>query len=117
MSNFVRDFPELAVENASRVSKFGVFSCRMASQHCPFIFRQTCDFVNQLLQLPLSNSVYARFASSSFGDLAALCDRSLKPASIQHPEYEESMSYGDKCSVVGLIQTVSSCGELHGDSI
>ena len=117
MSNFVRDFPELAVENASRVSKFGVFSCRMASQYRPFIFRQTCDFVNQLLQLPLSNSVYARFASASFGDLAALCDRSLKPSSIQHPEYEESMSYDDKCSVVGLIQTVSNCGELHGDSI
>jgi hypothetical protein len=117
MSNFVRDFPELAVENASRVSKFGVFSCRMASLHSPFIFRQTCDFVNQLLQLPLSNSVYARFASASFEDLAALCDQSLKPASIQHPEYEESMSYGDKCSVVGLIQIVSSCGELHGDSI
>ena len=115
VSNFARELPDLAAENASQISDFGVFLCRMASYVEPSIFSETCELVVQLLRSPLSNSVYTRFASAAFEDLAAMCELALPPPSISDGRVE--LQYDDKCAVVQLMQTVASCGELNGDSI
>jgi hypothetical protein len=87
----------------------------MASYVERSILSETCEFVALLLRSPLSNSVYTRFASAAFEDLAALCELALPPPSTSDGRVE--LQYEDKCAVVQLMQTVASCGELSGDSI
>jgi hypothetical protein len=115
VSNFAREFPDLAAEYASQISNFGSFTCRMASYVDPPIFTETCDFVVQLLRSSLSGSAYTQFASAAFEDLAAMCELALPPPSTSDRRVE--LDFDDKCAVVQLMQTVASCGELSGDSI
>ncbi len=120
MSTFVHCFPRTALEQASIISSIGVFACRAATYVEPRIVQETCGFIGQLLQTPLSNAVYSRFASESFAELAAMCDFALLPS--QAEEFEEpspaiSLQTYEKLTVVKLIEDVASFGPLSGDSI
>jgi len=120
MSTFVHCFPRTALEQASRISSIGVFACRAATYVEPRIVQETCGFIGQLLQTPLSNAVYSRFASASFTDLAAMCDLALLPS-----QAEESAELSpvmllqlyEKLAIVKLIEDVVCFGPLSGNSI
>ncbi len=112
ISDFIYNFPDTSVENALQISTFGVFLCRMASHIEPYIFQEICEFNQQLLNSPISSSVYARFQLSSFEDLAALSEFSLM---LPSSDVAEHFQYEDRCCVVELIQMVALIGGLSSD--
>jgi hypothetical protein len=117
MSSFTHSFPSIALQQASQISSFGVFACRMASYVEPRIIQQTCEYISQLLRTPLSGAVYESFASASFADLAALCDYALLPSQPEPSELPEVkvIEYHDKLAIVQLIEKVASFQPLSGD--
>jgi hypothetical protein len=120
MSTFVHRFPHTALEQASKISRIGVFACRAATYIEPRIVQETCGFIDQLLRTPLSNAVYSRFASESFADIAAMCDFALLPSRAEELEElfpDMSLQTYEKLSIVKLIQDIAAVGPLSGDSI
>jgi hypothetical protein len=120
MSTFVHRFPHTALEQASKISRIGVFACRAATYIEPRIVQETCGFIDQLLRTPLSNAVYSRFASESFADIAAMCDFALLPSRAEELEElfpDMSLQTYEKLSIVKLIEDIAAVGPLSGDSI
>jgi hypothetical protein len=119
LSKFARLFPRIASEQFSQISSVGVFACRMATYVEPRIIQEACSFVSELLHNPLSNVVYATFASALFADLAAMCDFAMIPSQqdTEEPSLFKKIGYDDKLAIVNLIEEVASFGPLIGDNI